>query len=208
VAGVAGAYAYGAVTGALNYHQTVPQEQQSFQGGLQAAHDGGMQSAPYGVIGPIAGKVAEWVAPKVRPFLPRWTNPFVKSPAQEAIEAQTQRHLDAARRTFAKVDAGKYDYLFGKVASSDHNAARSVQNAQQLAKVGVYDTPTGRSLLQSHFDEVVAQNSNILRTYSNEYGTYQVRESLFSGPGGFLKFETTWETTSDGLRLTTVIPLG
>jgi len=43
---------------------------------------------------------------------------------------------------------------------------------------------------------------------ANEHGTFQISESLFSGPGGFLKFESTWQVTDDGFRLTTVIPMG
>lgn len=49
---------------------------------------------------------------------------------------------------------------------------------------------------------------NIVQTFANEHGTFQIRESLFSGPGGFLKFESTCQVTGDGCRLTTVIPMG
>ncbi|WP_181763054.1 RHS repeat-associated core domain-containing protein [Rhodococcus spelaei] len=108
----------------------------------------------------------------------------------------------------AIVDNGKYDYLFGNVDSNQHNADRSAQNAEQLARIGIHDTAAGRALLQEHFDGVVSTNENILRTFSTEYGQFQIRESLLSGPGGFLKLESTWQPTSDGLRLTTVIPRG
>jgi filamentous hemagglutinin len=57
-------------------------------------------------------------------------------------------------------------------------------------------------------NEVLASDSNIIRTFSNKYGTFEVRDSLFSGPGGFLRFETTWQVTSAGYRLTTLIPFG
>ena len=40
------------------------------------------------------------------------------------------------------------------------------------------------------------------------YGKAGVRESLFVGPGGFVKFESTWQVLDDGLRLTTLIPMG
>lgn len=59
-----------------------------------------------------------------------------------------------------------------------------------------------------HFDEVVSRTDNIARTFTNEHGTFQVRDSLFSGRGGFLKFETTWQVTDDGLKLSSVIPMG
>ena len=114
----------------------------------------------------------------------------------------------AAKAGTAIVDAGKFDYMFGRVASNAHNAARSAQNAQQLARVGVYDNSAGRALLQSHLDGVAGDASSIARSYSNNFGSFQVRDSLFSGPGGFLKFESTWQVADDGLRLTTVIPMG
>ncbi|SCF24176.1 intein C-terminal splicing region [Micromonospora haikouensis] len=108
----------------------------------------------------------------------------------------------------AIVDPGKFDYMFGNVASNSHNAARSAQNQAQFARVGVYNNAEGRGLLQSHFDEVVGSDSNILRTFKNEHGEFQIRDSLFAGPGGFLHLETTWQVTGDRLRMTTVIPRG
>ncbi|MGY2008640.1 WXG100-like domain-containing protein [Nocardia gipuzkoensis] len=108
----------------------------------------------------------------------------------------------------AIVDEKKYDYLFGRVAEDPHNTPRSVQNLDQLNRVGVFDNPAGRDLLSRHFDEIVSADSNIARTFSNQYGEFQVRESLFVGPNGILKFETTWQVTPEGLRMTTVIPKG
>lgn len=108
----------------------------------------------------------------------------------------------------AIVESGKWDYLFGRVESGAHNAARSAENASQLARIGVYDTAEGRALLQATFDATLSSDANIVRTFSNKYGTFQVRDSLFAGPGGFLKFETTWQLTDEGYRLTTLIPYG
>lgn len=113
-----------------------------------------------------------------------------------------------ATNSRALVDAGKYDYLFGNVSSNSHNLARSLQNQRQLNGVGVFDNAAGRDLLSAHFDEVVSTNSNVLRTWSDEFGTFQARESLLAGPNGLLKLESTWQVTNDGLRLTTVIPFG
>ncbi|MFD7077076.1 RHS repeat-associated core domain-containing protein [Nocardioides sp. NPDC059952] len=108
----------------------------------------------------------------------------------------------------AIIDPSKYDYLFGRVTSNRHNAARSAQNAQLLSRVGVRDNAAGRKLLGQHFDDVAANSDNVLDTYNDQYGSYQIKESLFSGPGGMIKFESTWQETDAGLRLTTVIPLG
>ena len=133
---------------------------------------------------------------------------FVVRPVVSAPNFFWTNSVRFANTGRAVVDAGKFDYLFGTVASNAHNAARSAQNAQQLARIGVYDNAAGRSLLSSHFDDVVVGSNNVARTFTNEYGTFQVRDSLFAGPGGFLKFESTWQVTDDGLRLTTVIPMG
>jgi filamentous hemagglutinin len=86
----------------------------------------------------------------------------------------------------------------------ENNGARSAQNTAQLARIGVYDSVEGRALLQRHFDDVVSSDGNI----ANDYGEFQIRDSLFAGPGGFVYFETTWQITDGGLRLTTVIPKG
>jgi filamentous hemagglutinin len=100
-------------------------------------------------------------------------------------------------------------YLFGEVESNAHNAARSAQNLAQMERLGLRGSE-GRSLLQAHLDAVIRDPINVVREFSNQYGSFQIRESLFAGPSGaFAKFETTWQVMSDGsLRLTTLIPFG
>ena len=115
--------------------------------------------------------------------------------------------------TQAYIDIKKYDYLFGKVDSSDKNLARSVQNAQQLSKVGVYDNRYGRKLLADHFESIVQDPSNITQVVTKNIKgidkAFEYRESLFCGPGGCIKFEMSFEIMSDGSRrLVTVIPKG
>jgi len=34
--------------------------------------------------------------------------------------------------------------------------------------------------------------------FSNKWGNFQARESLLSGPGGFLELESTWEVLPGG----------
>ncbi|MGI5504553.1 tachylectin-related carbohydrate-binding protein [Lentzea sp. CA-135723] len=118
----------------------------------------------------------------------------------------TGSKLEEAKRGRALVENGKYDYLFGKVDSNSHNAARSRQNKEQLARIGVHDTPQGRALIKNHLDQAVTNDANVQRVFTTEHGTFQIRDSLFAGPGGFLHFESTWHVTQDGLRLTTIIP--
>jgi filamentous hemagglutinin len=110
--------------------------------------------------------------------------------------------------TRAIVDAGKYDYLFGRVNSNPHNANRSTQNAGQLARVGVFDNAAGRSALEQHFNEVASSKNNVMRSFSTKFGNFEIRDSLFAGPRGFIHFETTWQVADDGLRLITAIPHG
>jgi filamentous hemagglutinin len=67
----------------------------------------------------------------------------------------------------------------------------------------------GRALLRSHLQGAAGDASNVARAFSNQYGNFVVKESLFAGPGGFLKFESTWQVVEGGgLRFTTAIPLG
>lgn len=48
-----------------------------------------------------------------------------------------------------------------------------------------------------------------LQDYSGNKWQYDFGAREFSsGPGGFLKFESTWQVTDDGFRLSTVIPMG
>lgn len=106
----------------------------------------------------------------------------------------------------AEIDPNKFKYFFGKVKSNDHNENRSNQNIDELSKIRIFDTPEGHDTLKRHLEDAVRTNDNIKRTFSNEWGTYQVRDSLLAGPGGFLQLETTWHVTDQGLRLTTMIP--
>ncbi|ESS50405.1 hemagglutinin-related protein [Ralstonia solanacearum SD54] len=108
----------------------------------------------------------------------------------------------------AEIAAGKFDYLFGAVESNSHNAARSNQLALEMKRLGVSDTPTGRSLLTEHFAQVTQTPDNIVRSFTNQYGNFEVRESLFVGPSGkAVKLQTTYQVLQDGARrFSTTIP--
>jgi hypothetical protein len=128
---------------------------------------------------------------------------------------QTAEAAEGAAGTAARtglravVEPDKFRYLFGEVDSGAHNAARSAQNLAQMERLGLRGSE-GRSILQAHLDAVARDPTNVARDFSNQYGTFQVRESLFAGPSGaFARFETTWQVMPDGsLRLTTLIPFG
>lgn len=64
-------------------------------------------------------------------------------------------------------------------------------------------------MLSSHLEQAAQGTSNVIRTYTNQWGSFEVRESLLAGPGGFLKFESTWQVLDNGvLRFITAIPFG
>jgi hypothetical protein len=107
------------------------------------------------------------------------------------------------------IDEGKIDYLLGRASGSEHNIQRAGENAAQMRRIGVHDTAEGRALLRAHFDQAARAPSNVTSTFSNEHGAFEVRESLFSGPGGHVKFRSTWQVLEGGARrLTTAIPFG
>jgi hypothetical protein len=56
-----------------------------------------------------------------------------------------------------------------------------------FAWIGVYNNAEGRAMLQSHLDRVVAGSANNVRTFVNEHGSFVVKNSLFAGPGGFVR---------------------
>jgi filamentous hemagglutinin len=109
------------------------------------------------------------------------------------------------------IESGKIeDFLFGRASGNAHNVARTNQNALQMSRLGIPDTEQGYALLRNHLEGVGSSSDNVIRTYSDQYGSYEIRESLFAGPSGqFAKFESTWQVMADGTRrLTTVIPYG
>lgn len=60
----------------------------------------------------------------------------------------------------------KLDYLFGKAKGNKHNIQRSLTIQSELSKIGIYDTPSSRELLNSHLKDILNDPSNILKTES------------------------------------------
>jgi filamentous hemagglutinin len=118
--------------------------------------------------------------------------------------------LENGQKRKADIPKGKIDYLFGRASGREHNLARTNQNAMQMKRLGIPDTPFGHKLLTEHLKKVPQMHDTVIRVFSSKYGTFEIRESLFAGPSGkFSKFETTWQIYEDGgRRLTTVIPYG
>ena len=108
----------------------------------------------------------------------------------------------------AEVPPKKYDYIFGRVSSNEHNAARSLQIGRDLARIGIHDNASGRAILEEHFRRVVADTGSVSKTYTDEHGLFELRESILAGPGGFLKLETAWKVVGAARIFCTVITKG
>ncbi|WP_232923243.1 RHS repeat-associated core domain-containing protein, partial [Pseudomonas amygdali] len=108
-----------------------------------------------------------------------------------------------------EIAPGKFDYLFGRAASNAHNAARSNQLALEMKRLGVPDTTSGRQMLTEHLASSTKTQGNVMSTFSNQYGMFEVRESLFIGPSGrAANFKSTFQILDNGTRkLITLIPV-
>ena len=135
--------------------------------------------------------------------------------AEDGVQSNQEENtqVEAAAKwsdTKPNITEGKISYLFGRATGKSHNINRAKQNALQMARLGIEDTIQDHQMIRAHLEKVALDKTNVAATYSDQYGDYEVKESLFAGPSGeFAKFESTWDVTSDGgYRLTTVIPYG
>jgi len=141
-----------------------------------------------------------------------WTDTFGFLPAIGWGVGKMLRSPNVAPNSI--IDSNKFNYIFGKVTSSKHNTPRSLQNAAQMNRIGIHNTAEGQKYLTQHLQRVAQDPSNVTRTFQKTLPNgntipLEIRESLLSGPGGFLKLESTWEILADGTRrLTTIIPFG
>lgn len=117
----------------------------------------------------------------------------------------------------SKADLGnKLDYLFGEASGNKHNIERSRAMQEELRKIGIHNTPSGREYISNHLNDVLKDSSNISNVEVRSYIAKELpgkpiveytaitRESLLMGPGGAVKVESVW----DGNRLITVIVKG
>ncbi|MBR8828162.1 MAG: hypothetical protein DSM107014_09740 [Gomphosphaeria aponina SAG 52.96 = DSM 107014] len=102
----------------------------------------------------------------------------------------------------------KLDYLFNQnIAPNAHNTPRAIQNAQQMQRLGFWNTPSDRELVRKHLTSVVQTPNNIVekftKTFMDDTGTIreaaiEVRESLISGKSGkFSQVKSSWEVMPD-----------
>ncbi|RNJ44817.1 hypothetical protein B5V01_00525 [Mesorhizobium erdmanii] len=130
-----------------------------------------------------------------------WAIPVPPTPAGLFSKASVVAEENVAQKTIMEIAVSKFDYLFGKVTSSPHNLARSRQLATDMKALGIQDTDAGKKILADHLKMSVNSEGNIVSTYTNEYGTFEVRESLLMGPSGkAAKVESTFHLMDDGTR--------
>ncbi|WP_241899716.1 hypothetical protein [Stenotrophomonas maltophilia] len=106
------------------------------------------------------------------------------------------------------VAPAKFDYIFGRVRSNEHNSARSTQLFVEMRRLGINDSAFGRKILIEHLDKVVRTEGNVVSSYSNEFGRFEARESLLIGPSGrAVMLRSSFQVMDDGTRkFSTFIP--
>jgi hypothetical protein len=104
------------------------------------------------------------------------------------------------RKRYTKISSQVTD---GGTGWNAHSAARSAENAAQFARVGIENNAAGNAFLQRHLEEAARADNNILRTFDNDFGTHQARDSLITGPWGFIHLESTWGLSGGIMRLET-----
>ncbi|WP_234413014.1 hypothetical protein [Microvirgula aerodenitrificans] len=99
------------------------------------------------------------------------------------------------------IDPKKFDYLFGNSSSNGHNANRSKQLAAEMERLGLSNNASGQEILADHFKMVSQGKGNIINSFTNKYGSFEVRDSLLIGSSGkAVKLETTFQKMPDGSR--------
>ena len=100
------------------------------------------------------------------------------------------------------VDPKKYDFFFGKVSSSPHNATRSIQNAKALETLGI----TNKAQLNSIFEHAIIEGE-IVSTKTGSFGTTIVRR-VEIGQNGCIDVGFFYQSNSilNTPKVTSIIP--
>lgn len=115
---------------------------------------------------------------------------------------------NARKGTKLEIDPKKFDYLYGKVNSGEHNTARSTQLSQMMRRLGLQTNESGTAILTEYFNKVVNTKGNVINNYKKGSQSFEVRESFLMGPSGKgTVLQTSFEIMPDGSRrLVTIIP--
>jgi filamentous hemagglutinin len=105
-------------------------------------------------------------------------------------------------------DDKKYNYLFGEASPDPHNTPRSTQLNNSFGMRGIRNNKMGRQIIQEHFNLIINDSSNIIKTYQKNGQNFETRQSLLMTPSGKgMLLETSFEIMPDGSRrFVTTIP--
>lgn len=132
--------------------------------------------------------------------------------AKDTVNLNSKQNYSVLDQQAAKssviIEQDKLKYLFGEVNSSVHNTPRSTQLAQSMYRLGIPLDDAGAKLIMEHISQVPKTSGNIVNVYTNQFGKFEVRESLLMGPSGkAAKLETSFQIMDDGSRrFVTTIP--
>jgi hypothetical protein len=77
------------------------------------------------------------------------------------------------------IKESKFVYFFGRVTSNPSNQARSLQNLQDLKKLGIDEATGGREQLMKIFQDGL--NSPEMKRITNDYGTTIIKKVELTG---------------------------
>lgn len=107
----------------------------------------------------LGAPLRKWASRNLERLLKKLRQPFTRKAAREA-ENKVAKVI---------VKESKWDYFFGRVKSNPHNEARSLQNLQDLKKLGIEESKGGREKLTGIFEEGL-KNPEKAR-HASDYGT-------------------------------------
>ncbi len=178
-------------------------------GVLQAAAIGGVTGGLADAAGPLMQKAGSAIIGKVGNVLGSAATDTVETASSTAAQNVETAAQDSEK---VVVDQNKMKYIFGQVDSNQHNLERSqLNNAMQMKRLGVPDSPEGYAMLTDHFKQAALQENNVVSTRVTQWGEQTLKESLFAGPSGkFALFRTAWtrDPQTGILYFNTVIPSG
>ena len=107
-----------------------------------------------------------------------------------------------------EIDPRKFDYLYGKVKSGEHNTNRSTQLHQMMRRLGLPTNESGTAVLIEHFNKVLNTEGNVINNYKKGSEIFEIRESFILGPSGKgTILHTSFEIKPNGIRrFVTTIP--
>ncbi|MGL5065204.1 MAG: hypothetical protein ACRC62_34980 [Microcoleus sp.] len=102
----------------------------------------------------------------------------------------------------------KLDYLFNQnITPNPHNTPRAIQNAQQMQRLGFWNTIEDRTLVREHLQQAAQESDNVVERFTKVFrdntgeegqADIEVCESLLAGRSGkFAKVKSSWEILPD-----------